>query len=92
MARTFDPIVAAIGSISARDEALQLMDTIVNTVHRGDIDSMKRTLGDRTCGFLRGMRDKLLTDDGFNPSDKQMNWLRILAGGGGTAYRREGRR
>lgn len=72
-ARTFDPVSVAVGSKGARDEALELL---------GEIAPHYAKLNDRAQGFVRGMRDKLLREDTFQPSDAQMDWMRSLAAGG----------
>ena len=71
--RTFDPIVAAVGNIGARDEAMTLLERIAPFFAR---------LDPKTDGFVRGMRDKLIGDDSFQPSEKQKDWLRALADNG----------
>ena len=71
-ARTFDPVSVAVDNAGTRDEAGELLAKIAPQFSRIDV---------KTQGFLRGMRDKLLQEAAWQPSDKQMDWLRVLAEG-----------
>ncbi len=69
MPRTFDPLVAAVGCSGDREETGVLLTGLSEHLSK---------LTTREIGFLRGMRDKLLTEPSWKPSPKQMEWLRFM--------------